>query len=319
MPWPWRREQKNCARWNAGVERRSRSRMPSPPPLLEVLNKAAAYLQAKGVPQPRLDAELLLARALGLKRLDLYLQFDRPLTEPELAGYRDFIRRRGGREPLQHILGDVEFRQLTLRVDRRALIPRPETEVLLDVFGRHLPARPQPRVLDVGVGSGCIALSILREWPHCEVTALDVSEDCLTLTRENAARNGLALPELFRSDLFAGLPPDRVWDAVVSNPPYVAAREIPMLEPEVRNYDPVQALNGGEGGWEFPLALLHAAFSRVADGGIFLMEIDPPQFDLLKTKASEIGWTNITGHVDFEQKIRFLLAHQAMPLIPIPA
>src|SRR5690606_12329163 len=135
-----------------------------------------------------LDAELLLAHVLKVKRLDLYLQFDRPLTEPELAAYRDVIRRRGAREPLQHIEGSVSFRELTLLADRRALIPRPETELIVDAFKKALAAREiaTPHVLDVGTGTGAIILSIARELPQCETWACDISASCLELARENA-------------------------------------------------------------------------------------------------------------------------------------
>ncbi len=191
------------------------------PRLREVLNKAASHLKEKGVPQFRLDAELLLARVLGVKRLDLYLQFDRPLVEAELAAYRDFIRRRARREPLQHIEGEVEFREIRLKVDRRALIPRSETELLVDALKKHLPAVERPRILDIGMGTGAIALSVAREIPRAEVSAGDISPPCLELTRENAAMNHLPVPELFLGSLFDPFPVERRWDAIVSNPPYL--------------------------------------------------------------------------------------------------
>ncbi len=277
------------------------------PQLLEVLNKAAGYLQDRGVPQARLDAEILFSRALKVKRLDLYLRFDQPVSSGELDGYREWIRRRGNREPLQHILGETEFRELTLKTDRRALISRPETEILVDVLKRHLPATDRPRVLDVGTGSGAIALSVLKELPHCQVTASDISPDCLEMTRENAARNGIPAPELFLGSLFDPFPADRRWDAIVSNPPYVANGTIESLQPEVRDFDPRIALAGGEKGWETPLDLLTNAFHRVESGGIFLMEIHPPQFELLREKALSLGWIRAEGHADYQQKNRFVL------------
>jgi release factor glutamine methyltransferase len=279
--------------------------------LLTVLNKAAEYLRGKGVPNARLDAELLLAGALGLKRLDLYLQFDRPLEEADLAPYRESIRRRGKREPLQHIEGFCAFRELKLKSDRRALVPRPETELLVDAVKKHLPAAAggeAPRVLDVGTGTGAIALSVTRELPQCEVWASDISPACLDLARENAALNGLAPPRLFESDLFAGLPPEASWHLIVSNPPYIPESDFEGLQQEVRDHDPRNALIGGPAGWELPLALMTAARDRLTPDGILLMEIHPPQMGVLKEAGRAQGWNRIEGLPDYQQSDRFLLA-----------
>lgn len=278
------------------------------PRLLDILTKSADYLKSKGVPNPRLDAELLLARALGIKRLDLYLQFDRPLEESELGPYRERIRRRGKREPLQHIEGECAFRELTLKCDRRALIPRPETEIVVDLLRKHLPPVERPRVLDVGVGTGAILLSVTRELPQCEAWGCDVSPACLELTRENAAFNGLPEPRLCESDLFGGFATDLRWDAIVSNPPYIGEAEEASLQAEVREFDPRNALFGGREGWEIPLALLTAARERLSPGGVLLMEIAPPQFGLLKERALEQDWTRVEGFPDYQQSDRFLAA-----------
>jgi release factor glutamine methyltransferase len=276
-------------------------------PLLEVLTKAADYLKSKGVPNPRLDAELLLAHALGLKRLDLYLQFDRPLVEAELGVYRGYLRRRALREPLQHIEGAASFRELSLITDRRALIPRPETELMIDALKKHLPAVALPRVLDVGTGTGALILSVARELPQCETWACDISPVCLEITRENAVRNGLADPRLFESDLFSSFDENIRWHVIISNPPYIAATDVASLEPEVRDHDPVSALVGGAEGWELPAALLTAAHARLEDGGILLMEIDPRQFLSLQKQGLASGWNSIEGLPDYQQDNRFLL------------
>jgi release factor glutamine methyltransferase len=288
--------------------------MPTENTLLPILTKAADYLKSKGVPNPRLDAELLLANVLKVKRLDLYLQFDRPLTEAELSGYREFIRRRGAREPLQHIEGEAHFRELTLTSDRRALIPRPETELLVDALKKNLDvAFPEnsgvanPRVLDVGTGTGAIILSVARELPRCEARACDVSRDALDLARANAARNALEV-DFVESDLFSGFDANLRWHAVVSNPPYIGEAEMDALEPEVRDHDPRLALVGGPQGWELPARLIEAARERLEPGGFLIVEIAPPQFLHLKGLALAGGWSRVEGIPDYQQDNRFLLA-----------
>jgi release factor glutamine methyltransferase len=276
--------------------------------LLAILLKAADYLKSKGVPNPRLDADLLLAHVLKVKRLDLYLQFDRPLTEAELEAYRVVMRRRGAREPLQHIEGTVAFRELTLLSDKRALVPRPETELLVDAAKKHLPTVDAPRVLDIGTGTGAIILSIARELPQCEAWACDISPAALELTRANAARNNLSLHAIIESDLFSGFHADVSWDLIVSNPPYIGAGEVADLEPEVREHDPYNALVGGAEGWELPAMLLEASFSRLNDGGVLLMEIAPPQFEHLQGLGKKNGWAQIEGLPDYQHQNRFLLA-----------
>jgi release factor glutamine methyltransferase len=279
--------------------------------LLPILGKASDYLKSKGVPNSRLDAELLLANVLGIKRLDLYLQFDRPLSEADLAAYREFIRRRGAREPLQHIEGEAHFRDLVLASDKRALIPRPETELLVDALKKHLPALPgvdHPRVLDIGTGTGAIILSVARELPQCEAWACDVSRDALELARENAARNALSLHDVRESDLFSGFDANIRWHAIVSNPPYIGESEMAALEPEVRDHDPRLALVGGPQGWELPARLIEAARERMEPHGFLILEIAPPQFSHLKGLALSGGWSRVEGIADYQQENRFLLA-----------
>ena len=207
--------------------------------LAEVLAGATVYLEARGVEHARLDAERLLARALGLTRMELYTQFDRPVTEGERAAARALVQRRGRREPLAYVLGDWDFRRLTLKPDARALVPRPETEVVVERCLALLDGREAPRVVDVGTGTGAIALSIAHEHPGARVTATDVSPDALALARENASALGLDI-DFVEGDLLAGL--EGPYELVVSNPPYVLAREHDELEPEVRDFEPRRAL-----------------------------------------------------------------------------
>jgi len=212
--------------------------------LAEVLRGATDYLAARGVESPRVDAELLLARTLGLQRIELYTQHDRPLTESERAEARELVQRRGRREPLAYILGDWDFRRLTLKTDRRALVPRPETEVVVERCLALLAGVAEPRVVDVGTGTGAIALAIKHERPDATVVATDASEDALSLAAENAAATKLDV-ELVHTDLLDGL--GGTFALVVSNPPYVEADELETLQPEVREWEPRDALvNAGQ-------------------------------------------------------------------------
>lgn len=284
--------------------------MNAAPPLLDILNKAADWFKQKGIESHRLDAQLLLGHVLGMKRMDLYMNFDRPMDETELARYRELVRRRGNREPLQHLVGETPFRELMLRTDRRALIPRQETELIVDLARKALTPGRRNFILDVGVGAGPIYLSLLKELPGNRVFGVDASEEALALTRENAERNGLAAEDLLRSDLFSALPPDLRFDLIVANPPYIGEREIPSLQPEVRDHDPRQALIGGPEGWELPARLMDEAFPRTAESGVLIMEIGAGQFPLLKEKSRSRAWTRCVAALDYQGVERFIILHK---------
>ena len=221
-----------------GVEARQQ---PATNTVGHVLRLSTAHLAARGSETPRLDAELLLARATGLERIELYMSFDRPLNAAELDVARELVARRARREPLQYVLGEWGFRRLMLTVDRRALIPRPETEILVDRALALIAGSEAPRVLDVGTGTGAIALAIADEHAGALVTGIDSSADALALAAENVTRTGLAV-QLASHDLFEGLPAGP-WDLVVSNPPYVDAADLATLQPEVRDWEPHAALS----------------------------------------------------------------------------
>jgi release factor glutamine methyltransferase len=207
--------------------------------LAEVLRGATDFLAGRGIDTARVDAELLLARALGLSRIELYTQHDRPLTDVERAAARELVQRRGQREPLAYVLGDWDFRRLTLRTDRRALVPRPETEIVVERCLVRLDGIDAPTIADVGTGTGAIALALKQERPDAVVVATDISEDALALARENAEANALDV-QFVHGDLLADI--DGPLDLVVSNPPYVGAEELDALEPEVREWEPRGAL-----------------------------------------------------------------------------
>ncbi len=262
----------------------------------EVLAATTDYLARKGIDTPRLDAELLLARSFELTRLELYTSFDKPLTEAELAAARSLVERRGRREPLAYVLGDWGFRRLTLATDARALVPRPETEI---VVGRALAAiagLETPRVVDVGTGTGAIALALLDEHPGAVVTAVDVSPEALALAGENAARLGLEL-ELVETDLLSGL--EGPFELVVSNPPYVGAGEIESLEPEVRDWEPRLALVG-----ERTAELAAAARDVLAPGGALVLECHELRAGELAAGLRELGYEAVAITSDLAGKER---------------
>jgi len=278
--------------------------------LLDLLNKTSDWFKAKGIENHRLDAQLLLGHVLGMKRMDLYMNFDRPLDEAEVGRFRELVKRRGAREPLQYLLGELPFRELNLRVDKRALIPRQETELIVDLVRKTLAPGRQSRVLDVGVGAGPIFLSIQKEVPNAIVYGCDLSPDALQLTRENAARNNLADANLFQGDLFSGVSSELPFDCIVSNPPYVGERERASLQPEVRDHDPALALFGGPEGWELPARLIYEAYDRLADEGALIMEIGAGQAPVLKEKAASRPWKSVATSKDYEGIDRFLILHK---------
>jgi release factor glutamine methyltransferase len=250
----------------------------------EALDGATDYLAARGVERPRLDAELLLSRSLGLTRLDLYTQHDRPLTSDERAAAREPVRRRGNREPLAYVLGDWGFRRLTLKTDRRALVPRPETEIVVDRCITLLDGVTEPRVLDVGTGTGAIALSLAQELDGATVVATDSSVDALDLARENAELLGLTV-ELREGDLLGGAAGP--FDLVVSNPPYVGVAELATLEPEVRDWEPRAALID-EGQTD---RLVEAA--RAALDGWLVLEVHERRADEVAARLEDAGYAEV--------------------------
>ncbi len=233
----------------------------------EALARTTDRLTAAGCDTPRVDAELLLAHVLGTTRSGVLADGDRALTGDEADELERLTGRRATREPLAHVLGEWGFRRLVLAVDRRALVPRPETEIVVQRCLASIDGVAAPRVLDVGVGSGAIALAIADEHPGARLTGIDASVDALTLARENAARTGIAV-ELLEHDLFTGLPPGP-WDLVVSNPPYVRPGEVESLAPEVRDWEPRLALLA-EGATE---AVARGARDVLERGGTLVLEV----------------------------------------------
>ena len=240
--------------------------------------KATQLFAERGIESARLEAELLLAHVLGIKRLDLYLQHDRPLTEAQLQEFRTLVRRRLKREPLQYIIGTVQFRELELRVDRRALIPRPETEVLVGEVLKFAATRPDDAlaVVDMGTGTGAIALSIKHECSRASVLAVDVSREALALAGENADARGLAI-DFACGALWDAVPADASFDVVVSNPPYIAEAERTELQPEVVDWEPGVALFAGDDGLAVIRLLIAGAPQHMNDGALLALEVGAGQ------------------------------------------
>jgi release factor glutamine methyltransferase len=264
----------------------------------EVLRRATAYLEQQGIDTPRLDAELLLGHALGLSRLELYTQHDRPLTDGERSTFRELVRRRSAREPVAYVIGEWGFRRLTLRLDRRALVPRPETEILVERCLELLAGIDEPRVLDVGVGSGAIALAIADEHPGARVVGVDTSSDALALARENAELTGLAV-ELREGDLDEAAGD---WDLVVSNPPYVSPVEYEALEPEIRLWEPRAALVG-EG--------LHEQLARRVRKGALALEVGDDQAPAVAAALEKLGYCEVTITRDLTGRERVVEGRRA--------
>jgi release factor glutamine methyltransferase len=265
----------------------------------EVLAGATDYLAARGVENARLDAERMLARALDLSRIELYTQHDRPLTEAERTAARVLVQRRGRREPLAYVLGDWDFRRLTLKTDARALVPRPETEVVVERCLSLLADVASPRIVDVGTGTGAIALSLAHELTGARVIATDRSADALALARENAEQTGLDVT-FVETDLLAGV--DGRFDLVVSNPPYVEPGEIDGLAPEVREWEPRIALVD-----EDQTARLAREATRVLDGWLVLEVHEEHAVDL-RDLLTGLGYAMASIGADLAGKQRYVEA-----------
>jgi release factor glutamine methyltransferase len=265
----------------------------------QALADAGGYLEGKGIEGARFEAELIFCRALGTTRTGLYGDPTRELTDDEERRCRILLERRGAREPLAYVLGEWGFRRLTLTTDQRALVPRPETETLVERALALIETIPEPRVLDVGTGSGAVALAIADEHPGALVTALDSSADALALAGENADRTGLAdRVELIEGDLFSRLPAG--FDLVVSNPPYVSPEEIATLEPEVRDWEPRQALVGVGA----PEALAKAACEALVPGGALAVELGDGQQRAYAALLESLGYLDIRVTPDLSGRER---------------
>lgn len=273
--------------------------------VLEVIQATTAYFEKHEVENPRLNIEHLLAHVLGVKRMELYLQFDRRLQDAELEPLRDLVKRRVGREPLQHLLGTVEFLGRTFLSDKRALIPRPETEQLCEMLvQKYKGAPPTGRVIDLGTGSGIIALTLAGAWPDAQVEAVDISPEALALARENTARLGLAeRVRFYEGDLLSAS--EGEYALIVANLPYIAAEDVPRLSPEVLR-DPHRALVGGPIGTELVCRLIAEAVRHLR--GELALEIGQGQADAVAAELARHNYCSIQVASDYQGVRRFVFA-----------
>lgn len=279
--------------------------------VLEAIQKSADFLAKRGVESARLNAELLLAHQLKLARMKLYLNFDRVLTAAETDGLRELIKRRGNREPLQHITGSTSFCGLEIASNRHALVPRPETELLAELgwtFLSTLNSQPST-ALDFGTGTGCIAIALAVKSPNTKITALDISPDALALAKENVAANKVSDRIGFlQGDGFAALTNPTQFNLIISNPPYIASAEIETLQPEVRDFDPRAALDGGVDGLDIYRRLAKEAGPFLKPGGKLMVEFGDGQAEAIHQVFVDEKWIVEAVKEDYSHRARILVA-----------
>jgi release factor glutamine methyltransferase len=280
--------------------------------VLEAIQKSADFLAKRGVESPRLQTELLLAHFLKMPRMNLYLNFERALTVAETDALREAVLRRGRREPLQHIIGSTSFCGHEIAVNRHALVPRPETELLAEAGWSFLGMREAKpaAALDFGTGTGCIAIALAAKCPHLTLIAVDVSADALELARQNAAGNHVADQiEFLHADNFSAFK-ECQFDLVVSNPPYIPTAEIQTLQPEVRDFDPRTALDGGADGLDFYRMFATQAKSCLKAGGKIMLEFGDGQAGAVRRLFEDEKWIAEAVKEDYSHRARLLIAQR---------
>jgi release factor glutamine methyltransferase len=320
--------------------------------VLEAIQKSTDFLGKKSVESPRLQTELLLAHLLNLPRMNLYLNFERVLTSTETDRLREAVKRRGQREPLQHVIGSVSFCGFEIAVNRNALVPRPETELLAETGWTFLnqisegrvpqvpnqnldnadPPRSSLRVLDFGTGTGCIAIALVKKCPQATIVALDLSTEAIVLAKNNAAKNNVAdriecvpgkgfealepegrVPRVLNQNLVnkAGnsqSSPLQKFDLIISNPPYIPTAEIETLEPEVKDFDPRGALDGGADGLDFYRMFARQAKSFLKTDGKIMLEFGEGQAEAIRKLFEDEKWIVETVKEDYSHRARILVA-----------
>jgi release factor glutamine methyltransferase len=293
--------------------------------VLEAIQKSADFLGKKSVDSPRLQTELLLAHLLKMPRMKLYLNFERGLSQKEIDDFRELIKRRGQREPLQHIVGSTNFCGFEIAVNKSALVPRPETELLAEAGWKFLQAAPnqsegEPTALDFGTGTGCIAIALAAKCPDAKIIALDISADAIALAKQNAERNKVAERiEFVQGNGFAALknwwserprePKENLqFDLIIANPPYIPKAEIETLQPEVKNFDPRSALDGGADGLDFYRMFASQAKPFLKSNGKLMLEFGDGQTEAIHQIFENEKWIVEEIKSDYSQRERILIA-----------
>ena len=269
--------------------------------ILEIINLSTEFLSKKEVESPRINAELLLAHVLKCKRLDLYLKFDQPLKEDELNIYREFLKRRGKREPLQYIVGNVEFYGLEFIVNPSVLIPRPETEILVETVIENSNKELHLKILDIGTGSGNIAISISKNLINATVWGIDTSDEALKVAEENSINNSVDERTSFaKKNILNGFQFDeKEFDIIVSNPPYISKNDYQNLMPELKNFEPSISLTDDNDGLTFYREISMKAKSILKTGGRIYFEVGKDQYKDVSSILSENNFVNIKVKTDY--------------------
>lgn len=276
--------------------------------VLDCINKSAGYLQAKGIESARTNAELLLAHLLKCNRLDLYLKYDQPLNEYEIDAYREYLKRRGTFEPLQYIIGSVEFYGLKIKVTPSVLIPRPETELLVETVINSLNKEDVSNILDIGCGSGNISIALAANLPRSIVTGIDISEDAIKIASENASLYGMSERINFsRQDILKDFSFDSTkFDIIVCNPPYVSEKDFEKVQPEIKNYEPDIAVTDHYDGFMFFRKISEISDKILIKRGKLFFEMAINQSEYVKKILLNNGFGNINIVKDYQNIERII-------------
>ncbi|MCZ7604252.1 MAG: peptide chain release factor N(5)-glutamine methyltransferase [Melioribacteraceae bacterium] len=275
--------------------------------VLNAIQLSTSYLEEKGIESPRMNAELLLAHVLQCKRLDLYLAFDRPLLEEEIVQLREFIARRGKFEPLQYILGEVEFYNLNFKVDKSVLIPRPETELLVDEAINLINEYNYTNILDVGTGSGNIPVSLAANLNGVTITSIDISKEAIDTAVKNAEKNNVRDKINFIISDIADYVPDQKFDVIVSNPPYVSSQEYQNLQKEITAYEPRESVTDNDDGFKFYRNILSNNDRLLRSNGFVIFEIGQGQESTLYKLFEEHSFEHVKTIKDLQNIDRIIL------------